>query len=93
MRSNIFDPAEYLEDDEDIKGFLEEAVKTCESPKELIHAISTAARARGMTEVAKLSGVSRASLYKALGEYGNPEFGTIAKVTETLGFKITAVPK
>jgi probable addiction module antidote protein len=45
-----------------------------------------------MTGLAERTGLTRQSLYKALGEGGNPEFSTIAKVAEALGFKIRLVP-
>ena len=82
-----FDVAQHLETDEDIRQFLRESVMNGTSA-EFIHALNTAARAKGMTEVAKLAGVTRASLYKSLGEEGNPEFTTIAKVVEALGCKL-----
>lgn len=53
-----------------------------------IHALNTAARAKGMSEVAKNAGVTRASLYKSLSENGNPRFETIAKIVESFGCKI-----
>ena len=82
-----FDVAEHLKTDEDIKLFLKEAVETG-SGKDFIHALNTAARAKGMTEVAKQAGVTRASLYKSLAEDGNPQFETIAKIVEALGCKL-----
>lgn len=51
------------------------------------------ARARGMSQIAKESGLSRKSLYKALGAEGNPEFGTILKVLQALGLKLSIKPK
>jgi probable addiction module antidote protein len=56
---------------EDIKLFLKEAVKTG-SGKDFIHALNTAARAKGMTEVAHQADVTQASLYKSLFGDGNP---------------------
>ncbi|MCG8616096.1 MAG: putative addiction module antidote protein, partial [Desulfobacterales bacterium] len=55
---------------------------------DFIHALSIAARAMGMTEVAKKAGVTRASLYKSLSQGGNPQFSTISKVTKALGCKL-----
>jgi len=81
-----FDPAEYLDTDEDIKFFLQDAAEG--TPEEFIHALNTAARAKGMTEIAKKAGVSRASLYKSLADGGNPRFDTISKVTKALGCKL-----
>ncbi len=82
-----FDVADYLKTGEDIKLFLKKAVETG-SAKDFIHALNTAARAKGMTEVAKQAGVTRASLYKSLADDGNPRFETIAKIVEALGCKL-----
>jgi len=58
---------------------------------DFIHALNTAARAMGMTEVAKKAGATRANLYKSLAEDGNPKFSTICKVTKALGCKLVVV--
>jgi len=55
---------------------------------DFVHALGIAARARGMSEVAKLAGVTRASLYKSLADKGNPRFDTISMVTKALGCKL-----
>ena len=81
------DIATHLETDEDIREFLREVAKTGDT-SDLIHALNIAARAKGMTEIAKQAGVTRASLYKSLSEDGNPEFETIAKIVEALGCKL-----
>ena len=83
-----FDIAEHLNTDEDIRGFLAEAAATG-SEADFIHALNIAARAKGMTEIAKQAGVTRASLYKSLSEGGNPRFDTIFKVTKALGCHLT----
>ena len=49
-------------------------------------------RARGMGQVAKTAGLNRESLYKALGEAGNPEFATVMRVVHALGLTLTARP-
>lgn len=84
---STFDIAEHLETDTDIQDFLRETAQTG-SPSDFIHALNIAARAKGMTEVAKQAGVTRASLYKSLAEDGNPRFETIAKIVEALGCKL-----
>lgn len=81
------DIADHLKTDDDIREFLRESAANA-TPEEFIHALNTAARAKGMTEVAKLVGVTRASLYKSLSEEGNPRFDTIAKIIEALGCKL-----
>ena len=53
--------------------------------------LNTAARAKGMTEVAKQGGVTRASLYKSLSAEGNPRFETINKIVEALGGRVSVV--
>jgi len=82
-----FDIAEHLETDEDIREFLRETAITGDT-SDFIHALNIAARAKGMTEVARQAGVTRASLYKSLADDGNPNFSTIAKIVEALGCKL-----
>lgn len=82
-----FDIAEHLETEADIQAFLRETAANGDV-SDFIHALNTAARAKGMTEVAKQAGVTRASLYKSLADDGNPRFETIAKIVEALGCKL-----
>jgi probable addiction module antidote protein len=84
IKTKPFDVAEHLETDDDIWEFLAEALATG-TTSDFIHALNTAARAKGMTEVAKQVGVTRASLYKSLSPDGNPRFETISKIVEALG--------
>jgi probable addiction module antidote protein len=86
VTTKSFDIAEHLETQEDIRAFLQEVAATGDE-SDFIHALNTAARAVGMTEVAKRAGVTRASLYKSLADGGNPKFETISKVTKALGCK------
>ena len=90
MSTKPFDIAEYLDSDEDIRQFLEEAASSGDS-SDLIHALNIAARARGMSEVARQSGVTRASLYKSLSENGNPRLDTISKIAGAFGCRLTLV--
>lgn len=92
LKTRPFDAAEYLEDDRAIAEYLEEALKVATedaNPAFLAHALGTVARARGMSQIAKDAGLSRESLYKALGSEGNPELGTILRVVRALGLKLT----
>lgn len=86
----LFDIAEHLQTDADIRGFLAEVAATGDE-SDFIHALNIAARAKGMTEIAQKAGVTRASLYKSLSEGGNPRFDTISKVTKALGCKLAVV--
>ena len=87
VKTKSFDIAKHLNTPEEIRGFLQEVAATGDE-SDFIHALSTAARAAGMTEVAKKAGVTRASLYKSLSEDGNPKFITVSKVAKALGCKI-----
>ncbi|SJM91838.1 addiction module antidote protein [Crenothrix polyspora] len=82
-----FDIAEHLEIDADIRDFLRETANNGDV-SDFIHALNIASRAKGMGEVAKQAGVTRASLYKSLADGGNPRFETIAKIVESLGCKL-----
>jgi probable addiction module antidote protein len=55
-------------------------------------AVGLVARARGMGDIAKAAGLNRESLYKALGETGNPEFSTMLGVLRALGLELSARP-
>lgn len=92
LRTLPYDSAEHLEDDQAIAEYLEEAMKIAmedSDPSFLARALGTVARARGMSQIARDAGLSRESLYKALGAEGNPEFGTILKVLQALGLRLS----
>ncbi len=91
LKTNPFDIAEHLETKEDIAGFLQEVAEIGDT-SDFIHALGIVARARGMTEIARKAGVTRASLYKSLSSDGNPHFDTIKKVIKALGLKLTLTP-
>src|SRR5262245_20453862 len=90
-KSKPFDAAEYLDSDDALAAYITEALLTHEIDL-IVHAIGVAARARGMTDIAKQTGLSRESLYKALNEGGNPQFETINRVLEALGLQLRVVP-
>ena len=86
-----FDMAEHLQTDEDVANYLT-LVLGENDPTELTHALGTIARARGMAEVARASGLTREALYKALRPTSHPRFDTIARVCTVLGVKLVAQP-
>lgn len=86
-----FDMAEILQSDEDIANYLT-AVLEENDPDELSHALGVIARARGMTEVARASGLTREALYKALRPGSHPRFDTISRVCAALGVQLIAKP-
>ena len=84
-----FDMAEHLDSDQAIAEYLT-IVLAENDPGELTHALGTIARARGMTEVARASGLTREALYKALRPNSQPRFDTITRVCRALGVNLVA---
>jgi probable addiction module antidote protein len=86
-----FDASEYLEDEKAIAEYLTVVLEE-EDPTLLASALGGIARARGMTEIAKLSGLTREALYKALRPGAQPRFETIYRVCMALGVRLVARP-
>jgi probable addiction module antidote protein len=91
IATTAFDASEYLDSPEAMSAYMDEALAT-DDPAFIAHALGTVARARGMTQIARETGLSRESLYKALSAEGNPEFGTVLRVMQALGLKLTVAP-
>jgi len=87
----IFDASEYLDSEGAIAHFLNDALETGNTAY-ITDVLGDIARARGMTEIAKASGITRAALYKALRPGADPRFETISKVCTALGVKLAAQP-
>lgn len=87
LKTTRWDITEYLGSDEEVTAYLE-AVFDQGDPDEIRAALGHVARARGMTQVARNAGITRAGLYKALAEGGNPSFATIASVLKALGIRL-----
>jgi probable addiction module antidote protein len=88
-KTRRYDAAEYLETPEDMATYLEAALEDGE-PAVIVQALGAIARARGMSQIARDTGLGRESLYKALSPEGNPEFATVLKVVRALGLKLHA---
>ena len=86
-----FDPAEALSDDESITVFMAEAFETGDAGY-IAHALGVVARARGMTEIARETGLSREQLYRSFSESGNPTLKTTLAVMKALKVQMAAVP-
>ncbi len=86
-----FDMAEHLDSDQAIAEYLSIVLEE-NDPAEFAHALGTIARAKGMTEVARASGLTREALYKALRPTSQPRFDTIMKVVHALGLQISVQP-
>lgn len=86
-----FDMAEHLPDEQAVAEYLTVVLEE-NDPAALAEALGTIARARGMTEIAKSSGITREALYKALRPDAHPRFDTISKVCTALGVRLVAQP-
>ena len=86
-----FEMAQYIKNDADIVEYLSQVLEEGDSG-ELAAALGHIAKARGMTSIAKASGIKREALYKALRANSHPRFDTIQRVCKALGVKLTAAP-
>jgi probable addiction module antidote protein len=89
-----YDVAEFLETPEEMAAYLEACIQESEGDSAFIaKAVGDIARAKGMTQIARETGLSRESLYKALSGDRSPSFDTILKVISALGLKLSASTK
>lgn len=86
-----YDSADYLTDDETIAEYLSAALQDPD-PDMFLIAVKNVARARGMAQLAKDTGLGRESLYKALAPGAKPRYDTLLKVLRALGVKLHAEP-
>lgn len=88
-----WDSAEHLKTDEDIALYLEACFEEAGDDAAFIaKALGNVARAKGMSQLARDTGLGRESLYKALSGDGNPSFATVLKVMHALGLKLQPQP-
>lgn len=88
-KTTPWDSAEYLKTSEDIALYLEAMIEESDGDSAAIAvALGNIARAKGMTEISRKTGLGRESLYKALSPEGNPALATVLKVVRALGLKI-----
>lgn len=86
-----YDVAEQLRTPEEMAAYLDAWLTDApDDAAGITRALGDVARAKGMTQVARDSGLSRESLYKALSESGNPSFATVLKVAQALGLRLHA---
>lgn len=89
LKLRKWDSAEHLKTEEDMVLYLQACMDEAGDEAAFIAAaLGDIARARGMSQLAKDTGLGRESLYKALSGEGNPSFGTILKVMHALGLKL-----
>lgn len=87
IKTRPYDQVKYLKTEEDMAAYLEAALEDGH-PAVIAAALGNISRAKGMTKIARKTGLGRESLYKALSPDGNPEFATVLKVVRALGLKI-----
>ena len=86
-----FDAAPYLDNEASVAAYLTD-ILDANDPALLAAALGDIARARGMSEIAKASGLTREALYKALRHDSQPRFDTISRVCGALGVRLVAQP-
>jgi len=91
VKTTVWDPAAYLETEEQIAEYLKDIFKSGDSEL-IITAIGDAARARGMAQIANDTKLGRESLYKSFSPGGNPSFETVIKVLSSLGYGLQPAP-
>ena len=89
VKTTRFDVAEYLDSPQRQAEYISAALETGDAAF-VRDAVGIVARARGMGEIARNAGLNRESLYKALGETGNPEFSTVMRIVRAMGLTLSA---
>ena len=92
--TSAYDVSDYLRTPEQMAAYLEACIEEADGDAAFIaKALGDIARVQGMTQVARVAGLSRESLYKALSGERSPSFDTILKVVSALGLKLSASVK
>ncbi len=87
-----WDVVEHIQTEEDMQLYLDACMEEGD-PALIAAALGDIARARGMAQVARDTGLAREALYRSLSGQGNPEFATILKVIHALGLQLHVAPK
>jgi probable addiction module antidote protein len=91
IKTRRWDASDHLDTPERMAAYLEAALEDGDA-QVIAAALGDIAKAKGMSFVAKESGLGRESLYKALSTEGNPEFVTVLRVIRALGLELHATP-
>ncbi|CAM5778857.1 addiction module antidote protein [Ottowia pentelensis] len=91
IKTRPFDMAQHLQGEQEMAEYLRQVLHDGD-PIELAAALGDIARARGMTQLARDTGLSRESLYKSLSGERAPSSDTLLKVIRALGFNLTIEP-
>jgi probable addiction module antidote protein len=88
MKVTKFDAVQYLDSEKMMTAYLEAAMED-QNPDVFLAALADVAKARGIAQLAKDTGLGRKSLYKTLTPGAKPRFETIMKITKCLGIPLT----
>ena len=91
LKTKDWDAADYLEDAEMIAAYLDATLEDSD-PQLIALALGSIARSKGMTEIAKKTGITREGLYKALSADGDPKLSTFIGVLKSLGLRLSVKP-
>lgn len=93
IATHPYDAAEFLRTDEECALYLQAVMEEDGvTERNIAAALGDIARARGMAQLARETGLAREALYRSLSADGNPSLSTLLKVTHALGVRLTAVP-
>jgi probable addiction module antidote protein len=95
MKTIKWDIFEELKTEEEIQAFVEASIEEAETdtdPSLLAHALGVAAKARGMINVSRETGVDRTGLYRSFVKGGDPRISTFDKVARSIGYHLTLAP-
>jgi probable addiction module antidote protein len=92
ITTSLWDASDHLNTKEDIIAYVEAALEDGD-PSLISAVLGDVARSKGMTQIARETGLGRESLYKSLSPEGNPEFATILRVIKALGLQLKVVPQ
>lgn len=93
VKTTRWDVLDHLKTDKDCRLYIEACFEEAgDDPVFIVKALGDVARAKGMMQIARETGLTREALYRSLSASGNPSFATVAKVARALGVRLAAVP-
>jgi probable addiction module antidote protein len=91
LKTTRWDVVEHLKTDEDCKRYIEACFEEAgDDPSFIAKALGDVARARGMMQLSRETGLAREALYRSLSSDGNPSLATVMKVMRALGVRLAA---